>query len=110
LLPKRHDDYNLMTRYMYTYLSHLAFCFGVSQPLHNNLKWVLSRLGRIVGRKKISSSQFSCLNPNWSSPSIKGMGRSPTRNPEKLQLSHHLLCLTLHQKSCCNNSFADSST
>jgi hypothetical protein len=106
-----------MTRYMYiyTYHSHLAFFFGVSQPLHNNLKWVLSRLGRVVGRK-ISSSQFSCSNPNWSSPSIKGMGRSPTRNPEKLQLSHHLFCLTLHQKSCCNNrfccnnSFADSST
>jgi hypothetical protein len=43
-----------------------------------------------VGRKKISSSQFSCSNPNWSSPSIKGMWRNPTRNPEKLQLSHHL--------------------
>lgn len=30
LLPKRHDDYNLMTRYMYTYtyLSHLAFFLG----------------------------------------------------------------------------------
>ncbi len=30
LLPKRHDDYNLMTRYMYiyTYLSHLAFFWG----------------------------------------------------------------------------------
>lgn len=95
-------------------ISH--FFFGVSQPVHNNLKWVLSRLSRIVGRKKISSSQFSCSNPNWSSPSIKGMWRSPTRNPEKQQLSHHLFCLTLHQKSCCNNrfccnkSFADSST